>query len=179
MKCVDCGSSKVQTRRETRRYDESGVEGITVDDVEITHCDDCGAESVGFKDILGLHRRIALELAARPERLGPKEIRFLRAYLGLSGVEFATRMGARPETVSRWEREKDPQPMGVVAERFLRLMAVVHERPVDMALSTFDGVAELDPKPVRMRLARGKRGWVRVDQAGEPAGPEKRARVRG
>ena len=41
----------------------------------------------------------------------------------MSGIELATHLGATPESVSRWEHGRTP--MGVTADRLLRLMVVV------------------------------------------------------
>ena len=70
-----------------------------------------------------LHHAIARAIIAKRQRLTSKETRFLRKQLGLSGIELATHLGATPESVSRWEHGRTP--MGVTADRLLRLMVVV------------------------------------------------------
>lgn len=106
-----------------------------------------------------LHRLLALELARKAERLLPNEIRFLRKHLGLSGVDFAERMRVDPATVSRWEREQEPQAMGPQAELLLRLMAV-RDQPVseygDQALAS---AARNDAAPLSVRLRVSRGGW--------------------
>ncbi len=80
-----------------------------------------------------LHRAIALAVVSKRPRLTAHEVRFLRKYLGWSGADFAKHMGVTPESVSRWENEREQ--MSPVADRLLRLMVVtrapVSEYPLD------------------------------------------------
>jgi DNA-binding transcriptional regulator YiaG len=55
-----------------------------------------------------LHTTLAQAVATKKERLTPKEIRFLRTYLGYSSADFARKLGISLPTVSRWEREGKP-----------------------------------------------------------------------
>lgn len=50
---------------------------------------------------------MAYAIIVKKERLSAKVARFLRKYLGWSGKDFAEHMGATPETVSRWENDKE------------------------------------------------------------------------
>jgi len=103
-----------------------------------------------------LHRAIALAVVAKRPRLTGAEIRFLRKYLGWSGADFAKHMGVTPDSVSRWENEREQ--MGAVADRLLRLMvatrAPVSEYPLD-ALADLEDEA----MPVRLRVEPARGGW--------------------
>ena len=158
MKCPECRTQMTSTR-EPHRYAESGLPNVTLVDVEVRHCPKCGERAVAIPRVEELHRLLALELARKPERLLPNEVRFLRKHLGLSGVDFAERMRVDPATVSRWERADDPQAMGPQAELLLRLMAV-RDQPVseygDEMLGT---AAREDAAPLSLRLRVSRGGW--------------------
>src|SRR5262245_59210113 len=104
----------------SHRYKESGLPHITLVGVEVNRCRSCGEEEVGIPAIEQLHKTIATALIRKRVPLTPEEIRFLRKYLGLSGIDFAQRMGKAPETVSRWEN--GGLSMDSAADRLLRMM---------------------------------------------------------
>jgi putative zinc finger/helix-turn-helix YgiT family protein len=115
---------------ENHRYTESGLPNVVLVGVEVRRCRNCGESMVAIPHIEELHRALAMTLIRQTGRLAPSEIRFLRKWLGWSGVDFASHMGVAPETVSRWESMENPKPMGGTAERLLRL-AVAHGQPID------------------------------------------------
>ena len=65
-------------------------------------------------------------------------------------------MGVTPESVSRWENEREQ--MSPVADRLLRLMVVTRAPVSEYPL---DSLAELEEEtvPVRLRLESAKGGW--------------------
>jgi putative zinc finger/helix-turn-helix YgiT family protein len=107
----------MQSSRENHRWDASGLPNVVLIDVEVRRCPACGERTVVIPRIEALHRALAMTVIARPGRLAPQEIRFLRKWLGWSGQDFARHFGVTPTTVSRWERLEDPSPMGGTAER--------------------------------------------------------------
>ena len=161
-RCRVCGTP-TEVRHENYKYDASGLDNITLENIEVRHCPKCGERQALIPGLAELHKSIALALAEKRERLLPKEIRFLRKYLGLSGADFAAKIGVDPATVSRYESTSDPQPMGKQTERLLRLMVIV-ERPVQSY--PLEELATQEPRPVHMTLAPRKGGWDRhVDVA--------------
>ena len=126
MTCSVCGG-RLKSRRENHRYTESGLTRVTLINVEVRTCPTCGERELVIPRIEELHRVVAHAISARPGKLVPNEIRFLRTYLGWSGVDFARYMGVKAETVSRWEH--GTQDMGLVADRLLRLF-VANQKPV-------------------------------------------------
>lgn len=161
-RCRVCGTA-TEVRRENYKYDASGLDNITLQNIEVRHCPKCGERQALIPSLAELHKSIALALAEKRERLFPKEIRFLRKYLGLSSADFAAKIGVDPATVSRYESTTDPQPMGKQTERLLRLMVMV-EKPVQSY--PLEELATQEPKSVRMTLAPRKGGWDRhVDTA--------------
>jgi putative zinc finger/helix-turn-helix YgiT family protein len=156
MKCTECGGT-MTAKRENYRYDASGLP-VTLRNVEVHRCKACGGHEVAIARIDSLHRAIALAVASRPSRLGPREIRFLRKWLDWSGADLARHMGVDAATVSRWE--DDQQPMGAVADRLLRMMAMRGEPaerfPVDR-LAELGAKRSSSPR-IDVRAAGGE--WV-------------------
>lgn len=159
-RCVLCEGPTKTKREKAYRYAESGLPSVILENaVEVTTCTKCGETYTGIPAIEGLHRAIAAGLIRKKRRLAPEEIRFLRKSLGWSGVDFAKRMGTKPETVSRWENGK--APMGAQADRLVRLLVAretpVTGYPVDVLaqIAADDGPAT----PARVAMTRGPRGW--------------------
>ena len=118
--CLECGGA-METTRGPHRYGK-GLD-VVLQGIETRRCPECGEEEVVIPRIEELHMVIARAIARRPGPLKPREIRFLRTHLGYSSTDFARLLGVTPETVSRWERAGNPQQMGKVAERLLRMLA--------------------------------------------------------
>lgn len=158
-RCLECGAP-TKTRREKRyRYTECGLTNVIVDGIETTECPRCGETYTGIRAIEQLHRAIAAAVIRKRARLAAEEIKFLRKSLGWSGVDFAKRMGASAETVSRWENGKTP--MGPSADRLLRIL-VARETPVtEYSVDVLAQVTADDKraKPVRLEVTRGPKGW--------------------
>jgi len=126
-RCVACGGPVKMKRQQSYRYAECGVPVVLADAVDVGRCAQCGETYTSIPAIAELHRAIAAGLIRKKRRLAPPEIKFLRKSLGWSGVDFAKRMGATQETVSRWENGRTP--MGAQADRLLRLL-VARETPI-------------------------------------------------
>jgi len=157
MRCENCGS-QMKSRLENYRYSESGLDTVTLRNVEVRRCPECGEHDVVIPFIEDLHRVIATELAWKRTKLTGSEIRFMRKYMGFSSGDFARVAGTTAETVSRWENGK--QPMGPQAERMLRLMVLMKEPPeepphIERLADVANGKAEA--KPVRFRYS--KKHW--------------------
>ncbi|HZH76174.1 MAG TPA: type II TA system antitoxin MqsA family protein [Archangium sp.] len=151
-KCLVCGTP-MKGGRENIKDHLIGLDGITLKGIMVYRCPKCGEREVEFYKIEELHRNLAMTVARRREKLGPKEIRFLRKYLGLSSKDFADKMGVDKTTVSKWERVDAPTPMGQPAERLLRLMVMV-DKPIEEYPLEETGLVEV--RPVRMVIEKGK-----------------------
>src|SRR5579883_463805 len=102
MKCFECGT-EMTSAHENYHYTACGLPNVTLKDIEVRRCPNCGDYEPLIPQIEDLHRVIAFAVATQPSRLSAAEIKFLRKYLGWSGADFAKRMGVSQETVSRWE----------------------------------------------------------------------------
>jgi putative zinc finger/helix-turn-helix YgiT family protein len=150
----------MDTRRENHRYDESGLPGLVLENVEVRHCPKCGNDVVVIPRMAQLHRTIALALLRKRERLAPTEIRFLRKSLGWSQQDFAKHLHVDPSTVSRWEREEKPQVMDISFDIALRLAVALGEQIGEYDIRELAGVAVDDPKPSRFLASSGRDGWT-------------------
>jgi len=158
--CLACGGPTKTRREKHYRYAECGLPSVVIEDaVKVATCERCGETYTSIPAIEQLHRQIAAAVIRKKGRLAPAEIRFLRKWLGWSGVAFGKRMGTKPETVSRWENGK--APIGPQADRLLRVL-VARETPVmEYSVDVLPHVAaDGGPAtPVRVELERGPRGW--------------------
>ena len=160
MKCPNCGTPGFAGKRQSYQYRESGLDGVTLLNVEVRRCAPCGEEEVVIPGIDELHRTIAHLLSRKPGRLLGKEIRFLRSYLGRSSKDFAAIIGSAPESLSRWEHDKAEMPRS--AEQLLRVL-VFNQKPQEEYPEQLL-VPPARPTPVRaakMRVKPGKaQQWV-------------------
>jgi putative transcriptional regulator len=158
MKCIECGHA-MNTTTENHRYEPVAGFPVLLMGLRVHRCPECGEVDAAIPNIEGLHRALADGVIRKRARLSPPETRFLRKYLGLSGVDFAERIGVDPATVSKWENGS--QAMGTTADRLLRLM-VAHGTPIDSyPIETLSEVAREEAKSERigMRFQRDE-GWT-------------------
>jgi putative zinc finger/helix-turn-helix YgiT family protein len=156
MKCDKCGA-QMKSGRENYRYTACGLDFITLMNVEVRRCPECGEHEVDIPRMDELHGLIAQEVASKGPRLTAQEVRFLRKYLGFSGVDFAATLDVTPETVSRWETGK--KQMSPVAERALRLMVFVRHPIAEYPLERLAEVAQGEAVPLRIKLRDSRAHW--------------------
>ncbi len=160
MKCANC-TNRMRSETENYAYTACGLPGVVLLGVEVRHCDACGKSAAVIPNIEGLHRLLARAVAEKPARLLPQEIRFLRKWLGFSGIDFARIMGKQPESVSRWESVSDPMKMDPSAERLLRLMVMTREPIREYPLENLTKFGTGDAEPVSIRIrAKDGHGWA-------------------
>lgn len=163
MKCDECGGSLSVERNAVRRYEMGGLPHVELHGVELSRCTACGIQSIAIPRIAQLHRALAHQFVQQKRMLAPVELRFLRKHIGLSGADFAQRMGVARETVSRWETGANQ--MGAVADRLLRLLVVTHEPTENYVVDDF--LRELNDTPAPEKLSSvamknaGDKGWSR------------------
>jgi DNA-binding transcriptional regulator YiaG len=109
--------------RQTIRF-EAPMGTIILHDVPTHHCPRCGDHEITLSNAPKLRNELALAIARKHEPLLPREIRFLREYLGLSPAELADTVGVTEEIASRWENPLGPEAMDMQAERLLRVLVM-------------------------------------------------------
>lgn len=155
-KCLQCGTD-MESTVENYRYDESGLDGVTLENVTVYRCPSCGESEAMIPRTAQLLRSLAETVAKKKERLTPKEIRFLRTYLAYSSVDYARKLGVSIPTVSRWEREDAPLGMKPAAEKLLRVMALAGDA---MKSYHLEEMASEEPATTPLRLHATRMGWA-------------------
>ena len=154
MKCFQCGGA-MTSKRETYDYGVSGLP-VMLQGVEVRRCKDCGEEEVAIPRIEELHRLLAAIVVSKKERLTGSEVRYLRKWLGWSGIEFAKHMGVSAECVSRWENGKEQ--IGPVADRALRLMVMIQTPVSEYPAPPLDTIAQIGEGTKPVHLTASDRG---------------------
>lgn len=169
MKCYQC-SAEMKSWRETRRHNPGLINSaITLEDVEVRHCPNCGDQYVSIQNVQGLNRFIALRLVLRPERLNPEEVKFLRNFLHLTQAAFATRMGVTRAAASRWEKTEAPLSLKKSSERLLRLL-VARQAETDIPLDLLDTAGTKENAGLMLRLRVSRNGtWREVPSQTDPS----------
>ena len=121
MKCTECGNAMNKSVGD-HVYRESGMDHVVLRNVTKYDCERCGAKRVQIVAMAQLHRLLAELIARKPARLVPSEVRFIRDHLELTNRDFSTLMGVTEAQASRWTNS---EPIGVPAERFLRMLATL------------------------------------------------------
>ena len=116
-KCLRCEGVKAKTTRENEPFNDL-LPGVVLLDVEVTKCMTCGNREVEVPYMDDLMKAVARAVVKMGGRLTGDEVRFLRTFLELSGVELAELMDSTPGTVSRWENNRTP--VGRTADLLLR-----------------------------------------------------------
>jgi putative zinc finger/helix-turn-helix YgiT family protein len=156
MKCTECGGTLTKSVGD-HLYVESGLDNVILRNVTKYECESCGAKSVSIERMAQLHRLLAHIIATKPARLVPAEVRFIRDHLELSNKDFATLMGVTEGQASRWTSS---EPIGVPAERFLRMIATLG--PIVISADTL-GVSKAEiRKPKESELLEDVRATLRA-----------------
>lgn len=127
MICPDCRASEMVESRENIRYEECGLPYVTLRNIMVERCPECGNMLVTVPKIAELHRVLALALIKKPGRLDPIEITFLRKSLGWSKADFAKKVHVQQSQVSRWESTKTHTPMGEANDLLLRTLVAMNQ----------------------------------------------------
>ena len=126
MNCWKC-NTEMRTEEKNVRY--HALPNVTLGNVPVHECPDCGERQVEIPRIEELNELLAKHLVEMDRHFTGQEVRFLRKYLDKSGRELARAMGVQPETVSRWENDK--ATMNEQAERLLRMMVAEDTSIID------------------------------------------------
>ena len=118
-RCLNCGGNCEGVKKDYR-YVECGLQNVTLKNITVNVCADCGSEAPEIPSMSGLNIQIMLQLIAKESLMCGEEIRFLRKIARLSGRELATLMGLTAVHLSRLENSA--ATIGAQADRVLRLI---------------------------------------------------------
>jgi putative zinc finger/helix-turn-helix YgiT family protein len=153
--CLQCGTA-MKVRRENYSSDLFGVP-VTLVGVRMYRCPNCGEFEVEIPNPEGLHAVIARHLIGKRARLTGREIRFLRKYLDYSSSDFASTIGVTPETISRWE--KDKERIGPAADRLLRMFILYTKSGENYPIANFAKISSHISAPMQFGVKSANNEW--------------------
>lgn len=118
-RCSVCGAT-ARIIKGSYSYKESGLDNVTLENIDLIHCDECRNEDPIIPALEVLHNAIANGLMSKPVRLDGKELRFVRKHLGMSGREFSRLLHIDHTTLSKWENGQ--QPAGPQSDLLVRAL---------------------------------------------------------
>jgi DNA-binding transcriptional regulator YiaG len=121
MACPICGDQKAREVQEPYKYEGCGLDYVYLIGILQTECPNCGL-TVTIPREHQLLNLIGFELVRREERLGPREIRFLRSMAGWTQQELAGTLRVERGTVTNWECLSDPTSPEKHTEALFRLV---------------------------------------------------------
>lgn len=154
MKCKRCSAS-VEVTRANYDYSSCGLP-VTLCDVQVRTCGECGERGAAIPNIDGLHRAIATAVTRKPARFTGSEVRFLRKYLGWSGADFAKKIGVSAEIVSKWENDREQ--IGAANDRLLRLLVANVEPVTHYPVEELGNIAD-ESRPALVRASLNRGSW--------------------
>jgi putative zinc finger/helix-turn-helix YgiT family protein len=153
-KCLQCEAS-MTSKLETVEYDS--LPGTMLMGVPVNRCTRCDEYEVGIPAIDELDRVLADEVIGKNGRLNGGEIRFLRSFLELSGVELAKIIGSDPATISRWETDK--QAIGHHTDLLLRAMVLLEMKVDTYPIARFAEISGEKGEASRYSVKRSASKW--------------------
>jgi putative zinc finger/helix-turn-helix YgiT family protein len=153
--CERCGGP-VRRSKENHFLPLAGEWGVTLEAVDITHCESCGQRGFALVRLAPLLRGVAQAIVRKRARLAAPEVTFLRKHLEYTGARLAKALGVTGSTVSRWEAGREP--IGPSADRLLRALVLIHDRAADhFDAAQFEAIEE-EGAPLRLTLRQDAKG---------------------
>lgn len=153
-KCLQCESPMV-SKPENVEYDS--LPGTMLMGVPVSRCTRCDEYEVGIPAIDDLDRVLADEVIGKNGRLNGGELRFLRSFLDLTGVELAKIIGSDPSTISRWESDK--QAIGHHTDLLLRAMVLLEMKVDSYPIARFAEISSEKGEVSKYSVKRTASKW--------------------
>lgn len=145
-RCFNCKSTDVVAGKHEDRIELGGHRFRR--SVPTRRCKRCGEETIKGQDVESFELDVAAEFA-RHGQLPADAFRYMRRVLGLKAAELAELLDVTPETISRWENEKQS-----IERRAAALLSAMVLDKLEGRTSTLDRLKAL-MKPSRLpRLVR-------------------------
>lgn len=161
--CANCKNTTVNSSTENYHYTACGLKNVTLVGIEVRTCTTCGWRVAVIPNVDGLHKVLAQALVEKKSRLIGGEYRFLRKHLGESSADFAAMIGVSPETISRWENEKEL--VSPVADRLLRVLVLTMQPRAEypnVAEQLKDVSRDVDVAPPFLGMRSVEHTWERT-----------------
>jgi putative zinc finger/helix-turn-helix YgiT family protein len=149
-RCFNCKSTELVAAEHEDRLEVAGH--CFVRSVPSLRCARCGEETMKGEELEAFEVEAAAEFARHGEH-SAEAFKFMRRILGLKAVELGELLDVTPETISRWENEKQ-----AVERRAAALLCAMVLDKVEGRTSTLDRLRALrDPAPLPKRVNLAKR----------------------
>lgn len=125
MTCNMCDNSK-PLRKELKniKFDECGLDYVTLENVPVYYCSQCGEEYREIPKAGELLEQIAKSLVFKKGRLSGKEVTFLRKFLGFSRRQLSKFFEYTYETWTRFENENPGYEVPRVIDKAIRIIVL-------------------------------------------------------
>lgn len=153
-KCLQCEAPMV-TKPENVEY--GSLPETMLMGVPVSRCSQCDEYEVSIPAIDELDRVLADEVLGKSGRLNGGEIRFLRSFLDLSGVELSRIIGSDPATISRWESDK--QAIGHHTDLLLRAMVLLEMKVDSYPIARFAEISGEKGETSKYSVKRSASKW--------------------
>lgn len=153
-KCLQCEAPMVTTPENVvyGSLPETMLMGVPV-----SRCSQCDEFEVSIPAVDELDRVLADEVIKKSGRLNGGEIRFLRSFLDLSGVDLARIISSDPATISRWESDK--QVIGHHTDLLLRAMVLLEMKVDSYPISRFAEISGEKGETAKYSVKRAASKW--------------------
>ena len=121
VECNACGAA-ADVVRGSYAFTECGLKNVILQGVEIIRCKHCGDDQVVIPHLDELMRTLAFAVISQPYRLQGEDVRFLRKYLKMTQVEFASYLEIDKTNLSKWENNEDR--IGEQSDRLIRSITI-------------------------------------------------------
>jgi DNA-binding transcriptional regulator YiaG len=119
--CSNCGAP-ARVVRGIYQFKESGLPNVSLMNIDMIRCKDCGNEDPIIPRMNELMSVLALAVIKKPCPLNGKEVRFLRKFLRMTAEQFAAYVDVTRHHVSKWENGADR--IGDQSDRLIRAVAL-------------------------------------------------------
>ncbi len=140
-------------------YVESGLDNVYLYGVTEYNCPKCKNKMVRIPRPFQLHIILAIAISQKEGHLSGSEIRFLRKEVGMPAKALAEAVGVTPQSISRWENEKEKQ-----SESHDRLIRYIFRFMMQERLKTTINYLEDTLKQAEVVSFKNKRVDVNADQ---------------
>ena len=146
-RCYDCKAEKLVDATADLELEVNGRKFQTT--VPAIRCAGCGKQTIDGFALGAFELSTAGELARRGE-VSPESFKFMRKTLGMRAVDLAELLDVTPETISRWENDK--QPIDRKAAALLSAMVIDRLEGRTTILDRLKTLLKPEPQPSLVRL---------------------------
>ena len=139
-------------------YTECGLDNVYLENGFDILPDRKGDIGVAIHNIDKLHAAISHDIINQGQKMNGNEFRFLRTLMGCSQSALAKLMHTDAQSVARWEKEKNYNP---VADTMLRTLYMLFVDGNEDIRDILERLADIDDLDQKIRIYKARRGkWT-------------------